>query len=103
MTLNARLYFHSPPFAPNQIRRQHGPCALEVDRILRSSLCGSLLIVNGGHLLQPCSLDLYVFKMGKELGWYETRNDVFLEIDGRIIRVMGALTCLGGGVEGRLS
>jgi len=47
--------------------------------------------------------------MGKKLGWYETRNDVFLEIDGRIIHVMGALTrplvggWAGGGVEGRLS
>ena len=60
------LDFYSPPLAPNQIRRQHGSRALDVDPILRPSLHRPLLIMEADHPLQPTSLNLNVFEMREE-------------------------------------
>ena len=59
---------YSPSLAPNQISRQHGPRALEVNPIFRSPFSGAHLVMNGDHLLQPCPLNLNVFEMEKEFG-----------------------------------
>ena len=90
MESKARMHldFYGPPLTPNQIRRQHGPRTVNIDAILGSPLRRSLLIVEANHPLQPTSIDLNVFEMREEVWWNEARDYVFLEINGRVVRVL---------------